>query len=280
MLPHMAKIISGIGASHSPSIAFAYDNQQEDTAAWKPFFQAAEELRASVAANPPDVLIFIYNDHFWQFDLDFVPTFAIGVGEEFTMAPEREFARPLPNAKGDPRLAWHLTRSLVADEFDLTVCQRMMLDHGFFSVMPLICEPPWPMRIIPIAVNVIQHPLPSPARCWKLGEAIARAVASYDEALKVGVVATGGLSHQLHGRNFGYTNPTWDQHFLELLTEAPERLLELSHDDYMQRGGAESVEMIVWLAMRGALQHPQLEQRFHHAGALTGLGLLHLREGS
>ncbi len=274
----MAELIGGIGASHSPSIAFAYDQRQEQLPQWQAFFDAAATLRAQVAQARPDVLVFFYNDHLWHFDLDSVPTFAIGVADRFELAPERPLARPLPSVAGDARLAWHLTRSLVADEFDLTVCQQMVLDHGFFSVMPLLCEPPWPMRVVPIAVNVIQHPLPTPRRCWRLGQAVARAVRSYAGDARVMVVGTGGLSHQLHGPSFGYTNPAWDREFMDLLVERPEALLELSHDDFMHRGGAESVEMIVWLIMRGALAAPRVLQKFHHAGLLTGLGLLHLEE--
>jgi hypothetical protein len=275
----MANLIGGIGASHSPSIAFAYDLAQEQAPQWKPFFDSVAQLREQVHAARPDVLVFVYNDHLWNFTLDTVPTFAIGVAESFELAPERERARALPQPQGDPALAWHLTRALMRDEFDLTVCQSMMLDHGFFSVMPLLCEPPWPMRVVPIAVNVIQHPLPSPARCFKLGEAIGRAVQSYGSDERVMVVATGGLSHQLHGESFGYTNPQWDQRFMQLLSEDPGELLKLSHDDYMHLGGAESVEMIMWLVMRGALTAPRTRHMSHHAGLLTGLGLLHLENG-
>lgn len=274
----MARIIGGIGASHSPSIAHAYDQRHEDAAQWAPFFDAARALREQVAQARPDVLVFCYNDHLWQFGLDLVPTFTIGVADHYELAPERGLARPLPGVSGDAHLAWHLVHSLIRDEFDMAVCQEMKLDHGFFSVMPLLCEPPWPMRVIPVAVNVIQHPLPTPRRCWRLGEAIARAVRSYERDARVMVVGTGGLSHQLHGPNFGYTNPQWDQSFMAALTDAPQSLLELNHADYMHRGGAESVEMIVWLIMRGALQRPRVLQRFHHPGLLTGLGLLHLQE--
>lgn len=275
----MASIVGGIGASHSPSIAFAYDQRQEADAAWRPFFDAASTLREQVAEVRPDVLVFCYNDHLWQFGLDLVPTFTIGTADRFALAAERARERELPDVAGDSRLAWHLVERLVGDEFDIATCQDMVLDHGFFSVMPLLCEPPWPMRVVPVAINVIQHPLPTARRCWRLGQAIGRAVRSYDGDARVMVVGTGGLSHQLHGPNFGYTNPQWDQEFMSALTDAPERLIALGHDDYMHRGGAESVEMIVWLVMRGALLRPSVAQRFYHSGLLTGFGLLHLREG-
>ncbi|HEY0296428.1 MAG TPA: class III extradiol dioxygenase family protein [Bordetella sp.] len=274
----MAELIGGIGASHSPSIAMAYDRRQEADPAWAPFFEAAETLRAQVAQARPDVLVFFYNDHLWHFDLDLVPTFALGVAEQFELAPERPTQRPLPAARGHADLAWHIARSLVAQEFDIATSQRLALDHGFFSVMPLICDPPWPVKVIPVAVNMIQHPLPTPARCWKLGQAVARAVASYPGSQRVMMVGTGGLSHQLHGPNFGYTNPAWDQAFMDSLVHEPQSLLALTHDDYMQRGGAESVEMIVWLIMRAALRRPEIRLRAYHGGLLTGLGLLHLAE--
>ena len=276
----MAHLIGGIGSSHAPSIAFAYDAGHQERAAWKPFFDSYIPVKNWLKEICADILVFVYNDHLNNFQLDTYPTFAIGLADSFAIADEGRGARAFPPVPGDAAFAAHLARALVADEFDLALCQEMNLDHGVMSILPLILDTPWPCRIVPIAANVIVEPLPRPARCWRLGEAIGRAIATYDENLRIVVVSTGGLSHQLHGKSFGFVNPEWDNRFLDLLEAEPDRLARASHDDFIQRGGAESVEMMLWLSMRGALasQGNRLRriQRNYHAPLLTGYGLLAL----
>ena len=180
----------------------------------------------------------------------------------------------MPDLKGDSDLGWHIARSLVTDEFDPTICQEMVVDHGVYSILPFLMPPPWETPVVPLAVNVIQHPLPTARRCFNIGAAIARAVESYHDA-RVVVIATGGMSHQLHGQDFGHVNPDWDNEFLDLLESNPAALCELDHLDYMHRGGAESVEVIMWLAMRGAMgTQVRNIHRAYFAPMLTGYGLV------
>lgn len=271
----MGTIVGGIGTSHTPSIAHAYDRGEQETALWKPLFDGYGPAKDWLARTAPDVLIFFYNDHMNRFFLDAYPTFALGVGPEFEVADEGWGRRDLPPVPGDPEFACHLARGLVADEFDITVCHEMTVDHGMLSVLPLLCEPDWPFPVIPIAVNVIQHPLPTARRCYRLGQAVRRAVNSYDPGFRAVAVGSGGLSHQLHGSRFGFLNPEWDNEFLDAIEAEPLKLTELSHHDYMERGGAESVEMIMWLAMRGALgDKVQRVHRNYYAPMLTGFGLV------
>ncbi len=274
----MARLIGGIGASHAPSIAYAFDAGHCDRPEWKPFFDAFHPVKDWIGRNRVDTLVVFYNDHLNRFQLDAYPTFAIGLCESMPPADEGRGARPLPPVPGDPRAAAHIARSLVEDEFDLTLCQQMELDHGVLSILPLITDPPWTVRVIPIAVNVIVEPLPTPMRCWRIGQAAGRAIRSLEGDSRVVVMATGGLSHQLHGQSFGFTNPDWDHRFLDLLESNPERLAQASHADFIQRGGAESVEMMVWLAMRGALAEyggsMKRVQRHYYAPMLTGYGLV------
>lgn len=275
----MAVLVGGIGSSHAPSIAYALDERKRDQPVWKPLFDAYEPVRRWLVETRVDTLIVVYNDHLHRFQFDAYPTFALGVAPEMPMADEGKGPRPFPSVPGHPELAWHLAQSLVADEFDLTICQDMELDHGVMTVLPLLCSPPWPLRVIPLAVNVIQEPLPTPRRCARLGEAIGRALRSRPGDERVAIVATGGLSHQLHGPDFGFTNPAWDNRFMDLLETQPEALAAASHQDYMDRGGTESVEMMMWLTMRQALgpaQHLKQIQRFYWAPMLTGYGLLAL----
>jgi hypothetical protein len=271
----MARIVGGIGCSHAPSIAHAYDSGRQDDPLWRPLFESFAPAKAWLDAVRPDAMIVVYNDHMNRFFFDAYPTFALGVADRFPGADEGWGKRDLPDLHGDSKLAWHVARSLVEDEFDLTICQELSVDHGILSILPLLWGTPWPAPILPLAVNVIQHPLPTAKRCYRLGEALARAVASYPEDLRLVVLGTGGLSHQLHGERFGFLNPDWDNRFLDLVESDPMALAEYSHGQYMELGGAESVEMIMWLAMRAALgKNVRRVHRRYYAPVLTGYGVL------
>lgn len=251
----MATIIGGIGTSHVPTIGITYDKGRQNEPAWAPLFEGYKPVARWLEANKPDVLLFFYNDHANSFFFDFYPTFALGVSPRFELADEGSGRRPLPPIKGHPELAIHLAEALVNDEFDMAVFQDKPLDHGCHSPLPLLWphQPDWPGAVVPIQVNVLQYPLPTALRCYKLGKAVRRAVESFPQDLRVVVVGTGGLSHQIHGERTGFNNTEWDLEFLELLEHQPEKLTALTHADYVRLGGAEGAEVIMWLAMRGAL---------------------------
>jgi gallate dioxygenase len=271
----MARIVGGIGTSHAPSIAHAYDKQLQAEPLWVPLFKGYKPAKAWLEQAKPDLMIVFYNDHMNRFFFDAYPTFALGVGDRHELADEGWGKRNFPSLPGDAEFGWHLARSLVADEFDPTICQEIAIDHGILSVLPLLCDTPWPAPVIPIAVNVIQHPLPSALRLWKLGQAVRRAVESYPRDLKIVVLGTGGMSHQLHGERFGFMNPEWDNRFMDLLEADPLALTRMTHREYMALGGAESVELIMWLGMRGALDdRVRRVHRNYHAPLITGYGLV------
>ncbi len=251
----MATIIGGIGTSHVPTIGLAYDKKRQDDPAWAPLFEGYKPVARWLAEKKPDVLVFFYNDHANSFFFDCYPTFAIGVSPEFDMADEGAGRRPLPNIAGNARLVEHVANRLVNEEFDMATFQDRPLDHGCNSPLALMWphEPAWPGAILPIAINVLQHPLPTAARCYKLGQAVRRAIESFPEDLKVVVVGTGGLSHQIHGERTGFNDTDWDETFLRLFVDRPQELNALTHADLIRRGGAESAEVIMWMAMRGAL---------------------------
>ena len=277
----MAKLVGALGTSHAPSIAFAHDAGHQDRPEWRAFFDAWTPVRQWLQRIRADTLLVVYNDHLNTFQFNHYPTFALGIAERFPVAAEGRVPRPLPEVPGDVALGWHIARSLIQQEFDPCLCQHMPLDHGVLSVLPLLDPPPWKHRVVPLAVNVIVEPMPTPGRCWRLGQALGRAVASAPGDARVVVVSAGGLSHQLHGPDFGFTNPVWDQHFLDLIEHDPAPLAQATHEDFITRGGAESVEMMVWLAMRGALdsaapQGVRRVTRFYDAPMLTGYGILAL----
>lgn len=267
----MAEIIGGIGTSHVPTIGVAYDRGKQEFPPWKPLFDGYKPVADWLAQRRPDVLIFFYNDHMNGFFSDLFPTFAVGVGQEYEGADEGAGRRPLPPIKGHPDLAAHLVESLVNDEFDIATFQERPIDHGLLSPLPLLwpSEPDWPATIIPVQINVVQFPLPTPMRCFKLGKAVRKAVHSYPGDLRVAVVGTGGLSHQLHGARTGFNNVEWDQKFVELLERDPAELAAMRHADIIRLGGAESVEVIMWLAMRGALGDAVSRRHYNYYLATT-----------
>lgn len=269
----MARIIGGLGAPHAPAVGAAVDRHDEESPYWKPLFDGFRPMRAWLERARPDVIILFSNDHFTSFFLDIVPMFAIGVAGEHEIADEGWGRRPLPAVPGDTELAGHLACSITEDGFDPAVCHRLPLDHGCLSPLSALLPfaPAWPVRVIPILVNVLHFPIPSAARCFALGRAVRRAVASFPDPLRVVVLGTGGLSHQLTGERYGYINPQWDAEFLDRLQQAPDTLAALSHRDFIERGGTESVEVILWLCMRGALSSEVrcVHRNYYHA-TLTG----------
>jgi gallate dioxygenase len=269
----MARIIAGMGSPHAPSVGGAIDRHEQDSPYWKPLFDGYQPMRAWLEREKPDVLILFSNDHFTSFWLDFMPIFAIGVAGEHEIADEGWGKRPLPPIPGHTELAWHISKSIVADGFDPAVCHRLPLDHGCLTPLSALCNwtPTWPTPVLPILVNVLHFPIPSAMRCFQFGQALRRAVTSFEDDLRVVVLGTGGLSHQLTGERFGHINPDWDKEFLDRLENDPQSLANLSHQDFIERGGTESVEVILWLCMRGALSNRVrcVHRNYYHA-TLTG----------
>jgi protocatechuate 4,5-dioxygenase beta chain len=266
----VARLIAGIGTSHVPAIGVAIDQGKTREPYWKPVFDGYERAKRWFAEEKPDVAIVVYNDHACAFSMDVIPMFAVGCAAEFEPADEGWGARPVPIVRGDPDLAFHIVESAVLDEFDLTIVNRMALDHGLTVPLSLMFGQPkeWPCRVIPIAVNFTQYPFPTGRRCWQLGKAIRKAVDSYEEDLRVVILGTGGMSHQIHGERAGLINREFDAKFLDALKSDPEALSRKPHTEYMREAGAESVELVMWLIMRGALdQHVNELHRFYHVAA-------------
>ena len=277
----MGRIIAGIGTSHVPSIGGAFDRGKSGTPAWKPLFDAYVPVREWLTRLKPDIVIMVYNDHGADFFFDKYPTFAVGCADSYAIADEGFGVRPLPPIRGDLEFSQHLCRSLVYDEFDITVCQEMRVEHGFLVPMHLCFEhaPDWPVAAVPVEVNVLQHPLPTARRCLKLGQAIARAVQSCERDVRVAIVGTGGMSHQLTSEQFGEMHPQEDQDFLDRIERDPESLAGLTHEQMMRKYGVEGIELIMWLVMRGALSdRARRVHRNYYAPMTTGMGLVTFEE--
>ena len=251
----MAKFVGGIATSHTPTIGFAVDTKKQQDPVWAPIFKDYEPVRQWLKDKAPDVLFYIYNDHVTSFFFDHYSHFALGVDDSYPVADEGGGPRDLPALQGHPGLSRHIAHCLTMEEFDLSYFQKKGLDHGAFSPLSLLWphEGGWPGAIVPLQVGVLVFPGPTARRCFKLGQALRRAIESYEEDIRVAIVGTGGLSHQVHGERCGFNNTPWDMEFLDLLEKDPEQLTKLTIAQYAERGGVEGAEVIMWLIMRGAL---------------------------
>lgn len=264
--------------SHVPPVGAASDLGRTEEDYWKPLFAGFEFSRRWIAEQRPDVVLLVYNDHATAFDLNIVPTLAIACGEEFEIADEGWGPRPIPSVKGAPDLAWHVRQSVIEDGFDLTSVGNVPVDHGLTVPLTVMFDRPdaWPVRVVPLAVNVIVYPPPSGQRCYALGQSIRRAVESFEEDLNVQVWGTGGMSHQLQGPRAGLINSAFDARFLDGMVRDPRALARIPHVEYIRDAGSEAIELVMWLVMRGALDERVREvyRHYHVPASNTAFGHL------
>ncbi len=282
----MARITASVYTSHVPAIGAALDMGKTQEPYWQPVFTGYEYSKEWMKRNTPDVIFLVFNDHATAFSLDMIPTFAIGTAAQYTPADEGWGPRPVPVVQGHPELASHIAQSVIQQDFDLTIVNKMDVDHGLTVPLSLMCGQPqaWPCPVIPFAVNVVQYPVPSGQRCFNLGKAIANAVKSFDEDLNVQIWGTGGMSHQLQGPRAGLINKQFDNAFLDRLIADPAGLAQMPHIDYVREAGSEGIELVMWLIARGAMSDisggavPQVKHRFYHVPASnTAVGHLILQ---
>ena len=279
----MAKITASVFTSHVPAIGAAMDLGKTHEDYWKPLFAGYEYSKQWMKDNRPDVVFLVFNDHATAFSLDMIPTFAIGTADSYQPADEGWGPRPVPVVQGHGMLASHIAQSVIQQDFDLTIVNKMDVDHGLTVPLSLMCgsldpkKDAWPCPVIPFAVNVVQYPIPSGQRCFNLGQAIRKAVESYDEDLNVHIWGTGGMSHQLQGPRAGLINQAWDSNFLDMLINDPVAAAGIPHIDYVREAGSEGIELVMWLIARGAMSDitdgkqqgtpPKLKHRFYHVPA-------------
>ena len=274
----MARLIGGITTSHIPAIGNAMAEKQEQAPYWKRFFDGYEPVKDWLAANNPDIAIVVYNDHGLNFFLDKAPTFALGCARTYKNGDEGWGLPAHASFEGDEEFSWHLANSLVEQEFDLTTCQEMLVDHGFTVPIQLLWRhlETWPVKSIPLAVNTVIHPLPTARRCLSLGKAIGKAIDAYPEDKSVVVIGTGGLSHQLQGERAGIIDVDYDLACMEHIISDPDWLASHSHSEIIEKAGTEGIEVIMWLVMRGALTDDVkvVHKHYHAPISNTGAGVL------
>ncbi|MBR0564747.1 protocatechuate 3,4-dioxygenase [Azoarcus sp. L1K30] len=274
----MAKIVGGICTSHVPAIGRAIAGNLQEDPYWKPFFDGFPPVRKWLDEVKPDVAVVIYNDHGLNFFLDKMPTFAVGAAEQYFNADEGWGIPTLPPYSGDTGMSWHVINQLVEKEFDLTTCQEMLVDHAFSLPLKLLWpdSPTCPVRTVPVCINTVQYPLPSAKRCFKLGKALGEAIASWDDDVRVVIVGTGGLSHQLDGERAGFVNRDFDLAFMESLINDPEWATQYSNEEIVEKTGTQGVELLMWLATRAALGGSvrKVHSNYHIPISNTAAGLI------
>lgn len=280
----MATLIGGLGTSHVPSIGVALDRGLDQTPDWKPFFDGYESGKQWIADARPDIAVVIFNDHGNSFFLDRVPTFAVGVAEEYQPVDEGWGAREIPAFTGAPELSWHLVDKMVERHFDPLVCREIDVDHGMQVPMELFFGRPdaWPVRVVPIFVNTIQYPIPTPQRCWDLGKVLREAIESFPGDERVVVMGTGGLSHQLQGARAGFINQEADIDWIDNIAGDPERFRAMTREDYVETFGSEGAELIMWLVMRGCMdrQVNLIHKHYYAPASMTGAGMVVLENAA
>lgn len=278
----MAKVVGTITTSHVPAIGRAIARKLQDDPYWKPFFAAYPPVHDWLRQVKPDVAVMVYNDHGLNFFLDKMPTFAVGAAPQYTNADEGWGIPTLPPFAGDQDLSWHLIESLVNEEFDITTCQEMLVDHAFTLPMALLwpgngaADEAWPVRTVPVCVNTVQYPLPSAARCYKLGQAIGRAIQSWDNDARVVIIGTGGLSHQLDGTRAGFINKEFDLTFMEKLITDPQWVTRYSTLELAELTGTQGIELLMWVIARAALPErvTKVHSNYHIPISNTAAGLM------
>ncbi len=281
----MATIVGGLGSSHVPSIGAALDNGLRDSPDWKPFFDGYIPAQDWLRAQRPDVAVVVFNDHGNSFFLDRVPTFAIGCADEYRPSDEGWGTRAIPNFRGHSAFSWHFVDRLLENRFDPMMCQDIEVDHGLQVPMELFFGRPatqWPVKVVPIFVNVIQYPIPLPDRCFELGRVLRAAIESFPGDERFVIMGTGGLSHQLQGARAGFINRPADQAFLGDIASDPDKLCRMSREDYVEMFGSEGAELIMWLVMRGALDREVVVRHRHYfaPASMTGAGMVVLENAS
>ena len=274
----MAKLVGAITTSHVPAIGRAIDRNLQKDPYWKPFFDGFPPVHDWLARIKPDIAVLVYNDHGLNFFLDKMPTFSVGAAPEYRNADEGWGIPTLPPFRGDLDLSWHLIDSLVESEFDITTCQEMLVDHAFTLPLALLWPGTrnWPVKTVPVCVNTVQFPLPTAARCYKLGQAIGRAIRSFGTDERVVIIGTGGLSHQLDGQRAGFINKEFDLLFMEKLVSDPQWITRHSILDLVELAGTQGVELLMWVIARAALaeQVRTVHTNYHIPISNTAAGLM------
>ena len=246
----MAELVGVYAACHGPLIVRMWDQlpaSLKDT-----LNQSFAELGRRIRAARPDVLIVVSPDHWVNFFLDNLPSICIGVGDTHEGPPEPWLsAFPHRQMAGHAVLARHLAEHVCANGFEPSISYKLALDHGFCIPLWKTALEPMP-AIVPVVLNTVEPPFPSPQRCLTFGACIADAVRAFPGALRVAVLGTGGLSHSIGEPTMGAIDEAFDREFVRLLESGTREAMLTFLDQRLPVAGNGAAEVRNWLAAHGA----------------------------
>jgi protocatechuate 4,5-dioxygenase beta chain/2,3-dihydroxyphenylpropionate 1,2-dioxygenase len=247
----MGEIVIGAAISHAPGITGwpdRADSQQSGR-----FYAGIEKLSRTFADAKPDVILLVCNEHFVNFYLSNMPAICVGTGQSHfgPVEPEAWLHIPKRRIAGHPALARALVMEALNSGFDLSFSEELALDHG--AMVPLhLVAPETNIPVVPIIVNNIAEPMPSPGRVYQLGALLRRVVSGRPKGESVAIIGTGGLSHWVGTPEQGCINIAFDERFLESAAQGKGHELAGWIPEEIGKGGNGAHEVRNWLGVMGA----------------------------
>lgn len=236
----------------------------------------ADQLRRDCDAAGVDALIMFTAEHWTNFFLDHISAICIGRGDSFQGPVEPWLKMEKKTIPGLPALASALLETAYAQGMEASFSYELAFDHG--TMIPIsVLTPAMTTPVVPIFINTLAAPQPSPARCFALGRIVGDVARASD--LRIGLVATGGMSHDPGERNHGLIDEAFDHRFLEAMTAGDVDWLQgLSIAD-LSKAGAGAVELLNWIALAGAMRSFSGKVAAYEAVKpwATGMGLMDFR---
>jgi aromatic ring-opening dioxygenase catalytic subunit (LigB family) len=251
----MAEIVAGFGVPHTPVFPFFVERDGPDCETAKLF----RTLTGHLEEIKPDLIVMFDTDHMNTFFLDNLPVFAVGVDDTFTGPNDEVRSVPVQMVKSRADVAAHLRNAAVHAGFDVALLQDFSVDHSVFVPLHFM-TPKLNIPVIPIFISGHIPPLPPAQRCYALGEAIAEAVKSWHEQLRVAIFGSGSFSLEVWGPRIrpgmtdGVPDPDWVTRVMGLLEGGQiDMLLKESTEAQMLKAGNVGGEILNWIAMLGAV---------------------------
>ena len=247
----MAKLVGSFAAGHAPNIAREWEKMKAESRDW--LQSRFDELSRRLKVLNADVLVIHSTDHWVNFFLDNIPAFCIGIGDEHDGPPE-PFMQPIfkdKNLTGHSGLAKHILEEAMAADFDPSYSLRLKLDHG-------MCVPIWRLNldpippVIPVFMNLVEKPFPTPKRCLAWGHMLREAIESYPQDLRVAVLGTGGLSHSIGETTMGWVDEPFDHACIELFKSAEDDQIALNLSKMLEKTGNGGAELRAWVVAHAA----------------------------
>lgn len=214
-------------------------------------YGAFAELRRRLEEARPEVLVLLTAEHWANFFLDHMSAFCIGMADHFVGPIEPWLKIDKARLAGDQALASAILDACYAQDLELSFARELQFDHG--TMIPLhFLTPAMTIPVVPIIINTLAPPYPSAARCLALGRIIGQMARGSDK--RVGIVATGGMSHDPGERNHGVIDSTFDHEFLDHMARGDLKALAAYSASALAAAGAGALELLSWIALAGALE--------------------------